>query len=280
MFTLYGDYLLDRDGPVATAALLTLLGNLGLSAMAVRMVLSRMARKGWLTATRRGTHSWYGLTARGRRLLLEGRERIYHPPARTTWDGQWSVVTYTVPESRRHLRDALRVRLRWLGCGQLGSGVWVTPHDVSRDVRAIAEELRAARFVEVFRGRHDGFADGGSLVESCWDLRALDARYAAFIARWRLDFERCKSCGLTGARAGIHRPCTEPADCFRRRFRLVHEYRAFPLHDPYLPVALLPGGWHGHDAARLFETYHDSLAAPAERYVAGVCREGDAAAAA
>ena len=278
VFTLYGDYLLDRDGPVATGALLTLLGGLGMSPTAVRTVLSRMARKGWLHGTRRGTRSWYGLTARGRRLLEEGRERIYHAPARRSWDGQWSLVTYTVPESRRRLRDALRLRLRWLGCGMLSNGVWLTPHDVTREVRAVAAELRADRYVEVFRGRHFGTRDGDELVDSCWHLRQLDVRYAAFITRWRHNFERCASCGLTGARAGIHRPCTEPSDCFRRRFLLVHEYRAFPLDDPYLPDALLPEHWHGRRAAELFESYHDTLARPAVQYVADVCRLGDAAA--
>jgi phenylacetic acid degradation operon negative regulatory protein len=246
--------------------------------MGVRTVLSRLARKGWLAATRRGTRSWYGLTARGRRLLEQGRERIYHPPADAAWDGQWTVVTYTIPEPRRHLRDALRVRLAWLGLGSLSNGVWVTPHDVTDPVVAIADELRIRRHVEVFRGAHLGMADDAQLVASCWDLAALDARYAAFTARWRFDLEHCRHCGMTGTRAGVHRPCTAPADCFRRRFHLVHEYRAFPLVDPFLPAALLPADWHGAAAARLFQTCHDLLAAAAERYVADVCDRGDAAA--
>ena len=277
VFTLFGDYLLERDRAVATGALITLLGQLGLSAMGVRTVLSRMTRRGWLTAARRGTRSWYGLTARGRRLLEQGRERIYHPPADSDWDGAWSVVAYTIPEQRRHLRDALRVRLSWLGLGSLSNGVWVSPHDVTAPVLAIAEELRIRRHVEVFRGAHLGMSDDAQLVASCWDLGALDARYAAFIARWRFDLEHCRHCGMTGSRAGVHRPCTAPADCFRRRFHLVHEYRAFPLDDPYLPAALLPRAWHGGTAVRLFQTYHDLLEAPAVRYVAVVCDEHDAA---
>lgn len=278
MFTLFGDYLLERERPVPTAALITLLAQLGLSQMAVRTVLSRMTRKGWLTATRRGTRSWYGLTARGRRLLEQGRERIYHPPAAAAWDGRWTVVTYNIPEERRPRRDALRVRLSWLGCGSLANGVWVTPHDVTAAVRALADELRLRRHIVLFRGAHAGMSDAAGLVAACWDLSALDARYAAFIARWRLDRDRCRQCGLTGARAGVHRPCTEPADCFRRRFRLVHEYRAFPLDDPYLPAALLPGDWHGAEAAKLFQTTHDLLEGAAVRYVTGVCDQADAAA--
>ena len=280
VFTLFGDYLLGRDKPVPTAALITLLGQLGMSPMAVRTVLSRMTRKNWLTAERRGARSAYGLTRRGRRLLEEGRERIYHPPVRDTWDGQWSVVTFSIPEERRERRDSLRTRLSWLGFGPLSNGVWISPHDVRAEVRAIAKDLKVADYLELFRGTHDGFSSSAELVSRCWDLEALDQRYEAFITKWRRDLEHCRSCGMTGARARVHAPCTAPADCFRRRFMLVHEYRAFPMDDPYLPRPLLPSAWKGDAAARLFETYHDVLTDSAERYVADVCRQGDEAASA
>jgi phenylacetic acid degradation operon negative regulatory protein len=70
-------------------------------------------------------------------------------------------------------------------------------------------------------------------------------------------------------------PCATPADCFVRRFLLVHEYRGFPLEDPYLPRQLLPKDWKGDEAARLFEEYHALLTEPAERYVESVCSAGD-----
>ena len=275
VFTLFGDYLLERERPVWTGGLITLLGDLGLSPMAVRTVLSRMTRKGWLTAERVGTRSWYGLTPRGRKLLESGRERIYHPASVAEWDGDWSVVVFSVPEARRRLRDALRVRLAWLGCGPLTSGVWISPHDVRTEVLEIAADLKLARHVEIFRGAHLAHSSPERLVAQCWDLAGLDRRYAAFIARWSQELDHCRECGMTGARAGVHKPCTSPSDCFRRRFLLVHEYRAFPLEDPYLPRPLLPVGWHGEKAARLFESYHDVLAGPAEAYVASVCAEGD-----
>lgn len=274
VFTLYGDYLLRYEEPVWTGSLIELLGQLGLSSMAVRVVLSRMARKGWLAVERRGTRSYYGLAAKGRRLLEAGRERIYHPPRPGAWDGSWQLIAFSIPETRRKLRDQLRTRLSWLGCGPLTNGLWITPHDVKDSVAEIATTLKIARYVEVFAGRHLGFADTAHLVAQAWDLAAIDRRYAAFIARWKGSLHHCARCGMTGTKAGVHRPCTDAADCFQRRFHLVHEYRAFPLSDPFLPAALLPQGWAGDEAAALFETYHDLLAGPAERYVADVVRAG------
>ena len=211
VFTLFGDYLLERDRPVWTGGLITLLGQLGLSPMAVRTVLSRMTRKGWLTAERLGTRSWYGLTPRGRKLLESGRERIYRPTSDASWDGKWSVIVFSVPETRRRLRDALRVRLSWLGCGLLTSGAWISPHDVRAEVLEIAAELKLGKNLEIFRGEHQAHSSPERLVAQCWDLAGLDRRYAAFIARWSREFEHCSQCGMTGARAGIHKPCTAPA---------------------------------------------------------------------
>jgi phenylacetic acid degradation operon negative regulatory protein len=280
VFTLYGDYLLDRAKPVWVGGLITLLGHFGVSPTATRIVLSRMTQKGWLTAERRGARSYYGLTPRGRKLLAEGRERIYHPPRRRSWNGAWYLVTYSIPESNRRVRDALRVKLQWLGCGLLGNGVWITPHDVRAEVREIAEGLRISRHLEIFRAEHQGFSTADDLVRACWNLRAINRRYAAFVARWRPALDHCATCRSAcagGAAAAPSAPCISPESCFVRRFQLVHEYRRFPLEDPFLPPPLLPADWRGEQAASVFETYHAVLADPADRYVADVCDAGDSA---
>ena len=121
VFTLFGDFLLHRPDPVWVGSLLSLLAPFDLSEGAVRTVLSRMTTKGWLEAERRGRNSFYRLTAKGRKLLEEGEARIYHPPRDEPWAGVWTLITYSIPEDRRQLRDRLRVRLSWLGCGSLGN---------------------------------------------------------------------------------------------------------------------------------------------------------------
>ncbi|MGE3526474.1 MAG: PaaX family transcriptional regulator C-terminal domain-containing protein, partial [Gemmatimonadales bacterium] len=182
-----------------------------------------------------------------------------------------------IPEERRRLRDQLRVKLQWLGCGPVTKGTWITPHDVREEIRQIANALRAARYIEVFEARHVGFASTESLVAQCWDLPAINRRYQTFIDRWARAFDRCSTCGVSGCATGTANPdCRHPADCFVRRFLLVHEYRRFPLEDPFLPAALLPEDWQGEEAARLFERGHASLTEPAEAYVRSVCDAGAA----
>lgn len=264
VFTLFGDYLLHREGPVWVGSILALLEPLGVSSSAARTTLSRMSGKGWFATERRGRRSYYELTARGRRLLEEGEERIHHPRWDRPWDGRWLLVAYSVPEEDRKLRDRLRDRLLWLGFGSLGNGLWISPHAVADEVREEATSLGLAEHTEVFRADHAGFSDPGRLVSRCWDLEAINGRYEDFIGRHLPDFKATRA-ALEGAEGGAGD--ISPEACFVRRFRLVHEYREFPLLDPHLPEALLPDRWAGECASAFFETYHELLARPADAYV-------------
>lgn len=259
VFSLFGEYLLGRHAPVWVGSLIELLEPFEMSPNAVRTVVSRMSRKGWLTAERKGRRSFYDLTWRGRKLLEEGAERIYHPPRDEPWDGSWHLVAYSIPEGERHLRDRLRVRLAWLGCGSLGNGLWISPHPIADAVRVIAEELELTDHLEVFRAEHLGFSDIDRMVSQAWNLQDINRHYEAFIRRFNRPFVQ--------ARKKLENGGLDPRDAYAHRFELIHAYRDFPLIDPYLPRALLPRDWAGDCVAWLFEKYHHLLTEPADRYV-------------
>jgi phenylacetic acid degradation operon negative regulatory protein len=269
-FTLFGEYLLHRDA-VGTGSLIELFAPLGLSPAATRTALSRMSRRGWLEPRRAGRRSYYAPTPRARKLLEEGAARIHHPPPADAWDGLWYLVAYSIPEARRHLRDRLRVRLQWLGFGQLGNGLWISPHQVRGQVNELAAELGIADHLEIFRAQYQGYSDVAHLVAQAWDLATVDAAYRAFIERHRAAYERLER-EPTAA-------WTDPRESYVRRFFLVHEYRDFPLVDPHLPPRLLPAAWAGGEAAELFRAYHALLRAPADAFVESVVEMEPAAAA-
>lgn len=268
VFTLYGEYLLDRDDPPWVGALITLLQPFGPSEGAVRTVLSRMSGKGWLTTHRIGRHAFYDLTSRGRKLLEEGQARIFHPSWDVPWDEQWFLLAYSIPEDARKLRDRLRDRLAWLGFGSLGNGLWISPHDVEDQVGDLSTQLGIAEHVECFRAKRVAGAPVAELVARCWDLDAVDAHYRAFMDRWGPQLHRLEA----DAPRSI-----EDEECYTLRFDLIHEFRAFPLEDPYLPRALLPDSWAGEDATRLFHALHDRLVGPADRHVDRVLADGPVA---
>jgi phenylacetic acid degradation operon negative regulatory protein len=262
VFTLYGEDFLHREGAVWVGSLISLLAEFGMSEASVRTVLSRMTRKGWLTANRVGRNSFYDLSDKGRALLEEGEDRIFHPRWNEPWDGEWLLLSYTIPEIRRHLRDRLRDRLAWLGFGSLGNGLWISPHEVGAQVRDAVRQLDIEENVEYFKGRRIGDADPVQLVEKCWDLDALNAKYMAFMDRWVPNHDVCRTQLESGE--------LDPRRCFTMRFRLLHEFRSFPLEDPFLPSALLPPDWLGERAGDLFLTLHPMLEGPAEAFLTEV----------
>lgn len=258
--TLFGDYFIDRPDPVWVGHIIELLETLEVSPGATRTALSRMSARGWLESTRRGRLGFYGLSDRGRQLLEEGRDRIHGSARSDTWDGRWSIVTYSVPEEEREIRDRLRTRLTWIGCGSLGNGTWISPHDVSAPVQDMARELGVREGLHLFRGGFGGPGSPRELVARCWDLTEANRAYRAFIQRFTPVLERC---GRDRERFG--RLC--PAESFFLRFHLTHEFRGFPHLDPDLPPRFLPPDWAGLRAGDLFRRLHDLLEAPAEAHV-------------
>jgi phenylacetic acid degradation operon negative regulatory protein len=280
VWTLYGEFLLHHPAPVWVGSLLGLLEPLGVSAAHARTVLSRMTAKGWLESVRDGRRAYYALSGRGRRLLEEGESRIYRPERAVDWDGHWTLLAYSIPEELRPLRDRLRVRLLWLGFGSLGNGMWLSPHDVGERVREVGEELGVVAHLQLFRGPYAGFSTQDSLVAQCWDLPALNVRYESFIARhlphyYEVAPEHLPAPSHRGGRSrGARRAAVvaglSPRDAYVRRFELVHEYREFPLLDPFLPRPLQPADWAGECAQVLFQAYHARLSVAADVYLSSV----------
>ncbi|HEX5691138.1 MAG TPA: hypothetical protein VFX76_14085, partial [Roseiflexaceae bacterium] len=151
ILTLFGDYLLPRGGAIWTSSLLALLELLGVGERAARSALSRMAGRGWLLARRQGRRSQYSLTSSGRGLLEHGARRLFEP-AFADWDGQWRLVVYSLPESMRGQRHALRGQLVWLGFGPLAPATWISPRDRQAELAYVCDELGLAEYVEMFSG--------------------------------------------------------------------------------------------------------------------------------
>lgn len=262
ILTLYGDYLLDRREEIGIGSLITILGNFGLSAQAVRSAVARMSYRGLLTSRSQKKKSYYSLTTEGHKMLTEGAERIF-VRKETSWDGNWNIVTYTIPERRRKMRDTLRRELAVMGYGSLGGATFISPYDLSEEVGALVKKLRITEHVQLFRAAQQGATDARQIVALGWDLPRIHERYAWFMDRYEHRYEdRVKR-----IKAG------DPPDAgeyFVERFFLIHEYRRLPFYDPDLPAELLPEGWLRPAAADLFHNYHDLLNEKANEYLRSV----------
>jgi phenylacetic acid degradation operon negative regulatory protein len=262
LFTLYGDYIRHFGGTIWTGSLVTLMGELGFSSGAVRTALSRTCQQGWLKVVRDGKYSFHSLTKRGQERMEEAAGRIFQQRSES-WDGQWTVITYSLPEMKARQRGSLRHELEWLGFGRLIPGVWVSPNPLARVALNHLHLQGMERSVEVFTARHIGNASSEELVRRCWELPAINTRYQQFISTWQA---RWKAAQAEVARGGS----LPEGACFANKTWLVHEYRKFLFVDPGLPAELLPKGWAGFGAWRLFRDYYQLLADGAIRFFEAV----------
>lgn len=264
ILTLLGDYVRHTGGCIWIGSLVRVLGCLGVSPQGVRSAVSRMKQDDLLRAQNRRGKSFYSLTPKSAQLLDEGAARIFDfPTQRAPWDGCWHLVAYSIPEISRETRDQLRRELAWMGFGMLTLALWISPYEHRPEIETLAKGLGVRACIEMFTAHHDGFADAKTIVARCWDLPAINARYAAFLKKFQPLHDKDR-------RAKTKSKSVSPSDHFVRRFNLIHEFRRFPFFDPNLPAELLPANWHGAEAAELFHRYHDLLADQANDYFQSV----------
>jgi phenylacetic acid degradation operon negative regulatory protein len=245
LLTLLGDYWYGHREHLPSAALVQLLGEFGVTDASARAALSRLQRRGLLESSRTGRHTHYRLSEHAAEVLVDGRRRILRFGVDVQpWDGNWTLVCFSVPERERQLRHLLRARLSWLGFASLYDGVWVSPHRPIETVRRELGELGVDR-ASVFVG---GAPGQGDELLSAWDLAELCAEYDAFVAEFRELAERMRAGGVGTAEALVVRT------------RVMDAWRGFPNLDPELPAELLPPEWPRAAARSLFAELYDSLA--------------------
>lgn len=234
IITLYGDAIAPRGGTAWIGSLIRVLADFGISERLVRTSVFRLSKDRWLEAEQVGRRSYYRLTEEGAERFREATHRIYGEP-RQSWAGEWCLVlTAAVPSGRR---DAIRKELSWLGFGPISADVMAHPAPDLADLEALLARAGAANEVVVMHARAIHALRNGvlrKLVHTSWNLADIEARYAAFLERFRPVFRAARA-----ARA------VEPRTAFQVRTLLLLEYRKVLLRDPLLPAELLPKRWHG-----------------------------------
>ncbi|MGM7699103.1 PaaX family transcriptional regulator [Microbacterium sp. A84] len=250
--TLLGDYWFGRNEEIPSSAIVALLAEFGITESGARQAIRRLHKRGLLVQSKSGRTTSYGVperitestNTRIRRVLRFGLDL-------TGWDGQWTLVTFSIPEADRDVRRVLRTRLRDLDFGLLTDGTWISPHDRVTAAIEMLEEL--------------GVSDGSVLratmlprpgrsfsAVDVFDLRELEQRYRDFITRHEPQIEQV----LAGSIA--------PRDALVMRTEVMSEWLQFRPFDPNLPVELLPDGWPRSHAREVAFRIYDELGDAAE----------------
>ncbi|MEU8690082.1 PaaX family transcriptional regulator C-terminal domain-containing protein [Streptomyces sp. NPDC048665] len=248
LLSFLGDEVLGRGVCVYTGSVIEVFRRAGVGEQATRSMLSRMAGRGLLSRRRQGRRTYIGLTDRSEAVLRDGERRIWHTGAvNRDWDGTWTLLGFSLPESWQRQRHDLRAQLTWAGFGALFSGLWIAPGEV--DVSEIVGELGLAAHVKVFRANADAGTDIAGMIDETWDLAQLAACYREFDEAWR-----------PYASGGAHLTAEE---ALALRLRLTAEWLQVIRADPRLPVQHLPADWPAARAEKTFRAVHARLEAPA-----------------
>lgn len=274
LFTVLGEFVLPAGGSAWTSAFIETFARLGVQEKAIRQALARTAADGWITAERHGRRTRWRLTRAGDQLLTAGTERIYDfTGSQEAWDDGWLLVLARVPDADRPARHLVHTRLRWAGLGSPAPGVWVTTHVERRD--EVEQVLRQAGVdgAQIFRAEHRG-GQLPSLVAQAWDLAGIEQSYEDFLAEFADPLPGSPPPGPpTESKPTDPLPGSPPADPLTRLIELVHTWRRFPSIDPGLPAQLLPPGWSGARAAKLFAARHAQWSPDADKEWINLNRE-------
>ncbi|EMF53623.1 PaaX family transcriptional regulator C-terminal domain-containing protein [Streptomyces bottropensis] len=250
MLAFFGNHVLeegDRDRCVYSGSIIDVLGRVGVGEQAVRSTLTRMVNRGLLRRRREGRRMYFGLTPQATRVLLDGRTRIWRQGAvNDDWDGTWTLLGFSLPDSWKRRRHDLRSRLTWSGFGALYNGLWIAPGDV--DIAGVVAELGLTGHVKIFHARADVATDIELMIRDTWDVEGIAARYVSFDKRWT-----------------AHLGAGSAEDPIATRLRLVSDWLRTVRADPRLPARHLPPEWPARPAEDTFRRVAYRTEEPARR---------------
>lgn len=266
IITIFGLYSRDPGNALPVSVLIEMLGDLGYDAPGVRSAVSRLKAKGVLESVKTDRTSRYKLSDQIMDVFFEGDQRIFAAEAARPTNG-WALAVYSVPEPQRNRRHQLRTELAALGFGSVASGVGIAPAAVLDKAKSRLESKDLIQFVEFFRGDHVMEGSVSGKVSQWWDLDALSAQFAEFLAvygsaheSWAARIGNDPGLALADSTTEVRR------EAFRSYVPMLTLWRRFPYRDPSLPLNYLPEGWQGPAARGAFLSTHLLIAPLAAAY--------------
>jgi len=266
VMTIFGDAIAPHGTRLWLGSLIELVAPMGATERLVRTSVFRLVQEGWLVAHREGRRSAYALLEQARPRFERANHRIYAPPG-LDWDGGWTLLMAPNGSITAALRGAVRKELEWEGFAMLAPGLLVHPSFDGASLAEILQRVDGDGHIFVCSARElpgVGSRPLGELVREGWDLSSVTASYRRFID----DFTPLLQLLEGGA-------APEPQAAFVMRSLLIHAYRRVQLHDPMLPLALLPQPWPGSEAYALAQAIYRLVWVRAEEHLMTVLRRED-----
>ena len=239
--TLLGDAIGPHGGSIWLSDLIELVTPLGINERLLRTSVFRLVAQDWLQSERHGRRSLYRLSENGSELTRQASGRIYDGSP-TQWEGDWTLVLLPrFGNSSLSKRSEVRRELIWAGFGAIAPGVFALPRNQASVAQKVLSKLKLSNNALVLSAHELNEGNGliiNSLISQCWDLEGVARQYQDFTDTF-------------GPMLAALNPNIRPSQAFAVRALTIHEWRRIVLHDPQLPVQMLPADWPGHVAREL-----------------------------
>lgn len=255
ILTIFGDSINAHGGIIWLGSLISLVKPLGINQRLVRTSVFRLGEKEILQSKQVGRRSFYSLTDKGFRQFSHAAERIYRYE-NSVWDGEWRLVFTNLDKIKSKRREALKKELNWLGFSRLSNGIYGHPTADIEQVRQVVKEMQLQDSIVMMEARNcnaDPLGASRKLLHHAFKFDAIDARYREYIDMF------------DGFPQAVPRTGDDEL-CFLLRTLLIHHYRRILLHEPELPLELLPAESLSHQAREMTMRIYRRLGDAAERH--------------
>src|SRR5476649_1787123 len=240
--SVFGDAIVPHGGTVWLGSLISLMEPLGVNDRLLRTSVFRLAQEGWLGAQRDGRRSSYSITPDAMARFIHAYRRIY-APLTLHWDGSWTVILSASGSIDAAARGALRKELLWEGYSTIAPGIYGHPTADPVMLEELLSRLGLRDHLYVLHARSLAQVSARPLIDLVaegWDLSGVAEGYRQFMVQFQPLLVALRT---DGGAASLR-----PEQAFVIRTLLIHAYRRVQLHDPQLPVELLPEPWPGAQA--------------------------------
>lgn len=248
--------------PLPSTLFVKLLEIFGIPAASARVALERVCKKGLLDRLpTEGRLVHYRLSASAAQRRIEAVNRLLHyGTAASPWDGTWTLLITSVPESRKLTRSRLRAQLSAQGFARQYDAVWVKPN---RSAVATAKAVLAELEIEqcsVYNAEHVQVCGSSGDPREAFAISQVNSAYLRFIQA----FDN----GVPSSEAS-----PAAADCLAQRIRLMAQWRSVIRQDPELPLALYPEDFARDRAREVFLAAYTALGPGAEACIKDVAAQ-------
>lgn len=194
-------------------------------------VIERVLRTKEIEKVVKDDQVYIRLTAQGEKNTI--RDFPMLALAKQKWDKKWRVVIFDIKEVNRRSRDLLRYKLKELGFGMLQESVWITPHNVGKDMHEYVETNKMGSYIFVLEVEEILAGDRELLVNKMWKIYELNKKYSSLLEEINK---------LNKVYVNTHDRDIKHTNKIRE---LKVKYLEILVTDPCLPKELLPEDWAG-----------------------------------